>query len=65
MCKGIEELMQMRKAEGKAEGILLTLVQLVQDGLLELPVAAQRANLSKEDFAALLVNESSEETYVN
>ena len=65
VCKGIEELMQMRKAEGKAEGILLTLVQLVQDGLLELPAAAQRANLSKEDFAALLVNESSEETYVN
>ena len=72
MCKGIEELIEMGKAEGKeegkkegkaegkAEGILITLVQLVRDGLLELSVAAERANISKESFTTLLANENSE-----
>ena len=39
---------------------MLTLVQLVRDGLLELSVAAERARISKESFATLLANENSE-----
>jgi len=58
VCKGIEELKEMciarGKAEGKAEGILSTLLQLVRDGLLSLSVGAQRAGMSEDDFNALL-----------
>lgn len=50
VCKGIEEYAEMRKAEGKAEGKLLTLLQLVRDGLLDLSVAAECARMSKESF---------------
>ena len=42
VCKGIEEAMEIMRAEGraegKAEGKLATLFQLVQDGLLELSI---------------------------
>ena len=57
VCRGIIELQEMSKAEGKAEGILTTLLQLVQDGLLSLSVGAQRAGMSEEEFKALLAKE--------
>lgn len=50
MCKGIRELEAIRKAEGKAEGILLTLLQLVSDGLLDISVAIERSGVSEEEF---------------
>ena len=38
------------RAEGRAEGVLKTLVQLVKDGILTLSGAAKRADMTPEDF---------------
>lgn len=57
MCKGIEELAAKREAKGRAEGVMTTLIQLVRDGLLELSVAAERANVSEEEFKVLMEKE--------
>lgn len=54
MCK----VLDAREARGEARGIkqgikqgaLNTLVQLVRDGLLSLQVAAERAQMSTEEF---------------
>ena len=54
MCKGIIELQEMSRAEGKAEGQLLTLLALVRDGLLSLSVGAQRAGMTEKAFEELL-----------
>ena len=54
VCKGIEEAMEIMRAEGKAEGKLATLFQLVQDGLLELSIGAERAGMSVEEFKKAL-----------
>lgn len=58
VCKGIEELMEMTKAEGKAEGALTVLQQLVLDGLLDISIAAERAQMSKDEFQRLLQGEA-------
>lgn len=50
MCKGIEELKDMAREEGREEGILAAFLQLVRDGLLELSVGAERSGLSEQDF---------------
>ena len=54
VCRGIEEYAAKRKAEGKAEGerlgMINTLAQLVRDGLLSLSVAAERAQMTMEEF---------------
>lgn len=50
MCKGIRELEAKRRAEGKAEGILLTLLQLVHDGLLDISVGVERSGVSEQEF---------------
>lgn len=42
------------KEEGRAEGKIEELISLVKDKLLELDVAAQRCNMSVEDFSKLL-----------
>ena len=54
MCKGIIELQEMSRAEGKAEGQLLTLLALVRDGLLSRSVGAQRAGMTEKAFEELL-----------
>ena len=54
VCKGIIELQEMSRAEGKAEGQLLTLLALVRDGLLSLSVGAQRAGMTEKAFEELL-----------
>ena len=54
MCKGIEEALEIMRAEGIAEGKLTTLFQLVQDGLLELSIGAERAGMSVEEFKKAL-----------
>ena len=62
VCKGIEEAMEIMRAEGRAEGKtegrtegkLITLLQLVQDGLLELSGGAERAGMSIEEFSNAL-----------
>lgn len=41
------------RAEGKAEGILSTLAGLVQDGILTVAQAAERANVSVSEFETL------------
>lgn len=46
MCKGIREL----EAKRKAEGILLTLLQLAREGLLDISVAIERSGISEKEF---------------
>ena len=57
MCKKIEdmrkEVAEAAKKEGKAEGILETLVSLVKDGILTLAEAAGRYNVTVSEFEAL------------
>ena len=38
------------KAEGKAEGILYALLQLVRDGLLDISVGIERSGVSETEF---------------
>ena len=66
MCEALRELMKdeiekdIREREeqqferGIAKGTLETLKGLARDGLLELKVAAERANMSVESFTAEL-----------
>ena len=58
VCKGIEEAMEIMRARGEAqgrtEGKRNALLQLVQDGLLELSVGAERAGMSVEEFKEAL-----------
>ncbi len=50
MCKAFEDEREEGKEEGKMEGILITLCDLVKDGLLKLEDAAKKANMSEEVF---------------
>lgn len=50
MCDIIKEI----KDEGKAEGKLNTLINLVNNKLLSLDVAASQAEMTKEEFEKLL-----------
>lgn len=54
MCKGIEELKDMAREEGREEGALAALLQLVRDGLLDLTVGAERSGLGKDAFTEKL-----------
>lgn len=55
VCKGIEELKDMAREEGREEGILVTLLKLVRDGLLEESIGAERAGMSIEEFKKALI----------
>jgi len=46
VCKGIEELKDM----AREEGMLLTLLQLVRDGLLDISVGIERSGISEAEF---------------
>ena len=54
MCEIYDKIQQegitIGKAEGRKEGILMTLVELVKDGILTLAEAAKRANMTVEEF---------------
>ena len=50
MCKGLEGYGKKERAEGRIEGILITLVELVQKGLLAVNDAAAQAGMSLEEF---------------
>lgn len=50
MCKGLEGYGEKERAEGRAEGVLTTLVELVQKGLLAVKDAAAQAGMSPEEF---------------
>ena len=45
-----EEVMDIRFEEGKEEGVLKTLIDLVKDGLISLAEAAKRANMTVAEF---------------
>ena len=49
-AKGRAEGRAEGEAKGKIEGILMTLVDLVKDGILTLSEAAKRAHMSVEEF---------------
>ena len=44
----------MGMEDGRAEGILSSLVSLTKDGLISINEAAKRANMSEEDFEKYL-----------
>lgn len=50
MCKGLEGYGKKEREEGRAEGILITLVELVQKGLLAVKDAAAQAGMTPEEF---------------
>ena len=49
-AEGREEGREEGRAEGRAEGFLNALVSLVKDGILTIPDAAQRANMTVPEF---------------
>lgn len=67
MCEALRELFKEELEEGRKEGIkegirqgtrigaVSVLVQLVQDGLLSLSIAAERAQMSEEEFQQQLL----------
>ena len=50
LCKGLEGYGQKKREEGRAEGTLITLTDLVQKGLLEVKDAAEQAGMTVEEF---------------
>lgn len=50
MCKGFEGYGEMRREEGRADGIWETLTDLVQKGLLSVKDAAEQAGMTVEEF---------------
>lgn len=52
MCKAIEDMRNEAMDEGRREGALKTLSELVRDGVLTLADAARRSGLSTEEFVA-------------
>ena len=63
VCRGIEEALEIvraeaeakGKAEGKAEGMLVTLLDLVRDGLLAISIGAQIGRASCRERVCLSV----------
>ncbi|MEE5994653.1 MAG: hypothetical protein V3G42_15735, partial [Oscillospiraceae bacterium] len=45
-----EESYEEGKADGREEGVILTLIGLVKDGILTIADAAKRANMSVSEF---------------
>lgn len=50
MCEALKELYKEELEERYSQGIINTLLQLVRDGLLNLSIAAERAQMSVEEF---------------
>lgn len=57
--EGIQQGIEQGLKQGALNGSLRTLISLVQDNLLPLPIAAQRAGIALEDFKKLLNTENS------
>lgn len=55
MCEVMEKLMAESREKGKSEGTILTLVSLVNEGLLDVSIAAGKAEMSESEFRKLLV----------
>ncbi len=50
MCEIYDRILQEGEARGRAEGILITLIELGKDGILTLAEAAKRANMTVAEF---------------
>ena len=50
MCKAIQDIRAEGRAEGERRGKLLSLYELVRDGLLTLPQASARVRVTEEQF---------------
>lgn len=57
MCKVLDFREQRGESRGLQQGILITLLDLVRDGLLSLSIGAQRAGMTEKEFEALLAKE--------
>ena len=53
--QGLQEGRQQGRQQGIQQGALNTLVFLVNDGLLSVDVAAERTNMTKEEFEKILI----------
>lgn len=54
MCKAIDDMLNESKAEGKAEGRLGMLTQLVREGNLKVERAAVKARMTVEQFKKVM-----------
>ncbi len=45
-----EKVLEKERQEGRAEGIIVTLISLVRDGILSVKGAAKRAGISETSF---------------
>jgi len=54
VCKGLEGYAENKRAEGRAEGVVSTLISLVKDGLLTMTEAAKRAGMSESELKKLM-----------
>ena len=50
MCKAFEEMLEDSRNEGRNEGKLGILSQLIEQGLLTLETAAAQVNMTPEEF---------------
>ena len=50
LCEIYDRILQEGEARGRAEGILITLIELGKDGILTLAEAAKRANMTVAEF---------------
>ena len=56
MCKAVEDLKNEFKAEGRTEGKLSMLVTLVKDGIIDISIAAEKANMTVDEFEECMEN---------
>ena len=56
MCKAVEDLKNESKAEGRTEGKLSMLVTLVKDGIIDISIAAEKANMTVDEFEECMEN---------
>ncbi len=56
MCKGLEGYGKKEREEGRAEGALTTLVELVQKGLLTIEDAAEQIGITLDEFQQKMNN---------
>ena len=54
MCTVLDEIEEKGIEKGIEKGRDTTLISLVQDGLLDISIAAERANMSIDDFMMLM-----------
>ncbi len=58
VCEAIDNMMKHSEAKGQQQGRLATLIELVQSGLISLSDAAEKANMTPEEFRKIITDQS-------